>query len=154
MIFELNRYATFKDILPLMRLSLPDFASLSDEKTREHIGKVRISFDGNKFHPFMDFVEGEIRIESIAYFRINKSYYRLSGDYLSLVHIDFRRSLSTLLMASGSIGTLPDPWGGQKSHGNVTARAVGGKKKFTQLEKQQVCYLNLENVQAERAAKR
>lgn len=145
----LSLFSSLNDVLVALAGIVPDLTKMNTKEIRKELEGVKLCFDGKNDYPLLDCVEGEIRTKGQAYFRINKCFYRLSGDYLSLVHLDFRRSLSNLLLKKEEEGALPLSWGGQKSHGHLTATAAGGKKQLEALAKKKVSYLDLKKTQAD-----
>ncbi len=145
--FQLPRYCALQEILDRLRLAFPAMERMAPAEIVTELRKVSVCCDDRSFHPLMDFIEGEIHVNARAYFRINKCFYSLSGDYLSLVHADFRRSLSGLLIEQDDKGAaLLHSWGGQKAHGHLTATAlkhVGGQSTLDKLVKEKVSYLRL-----------
>ncbi|MBA2368954.1 MAG: hypothetical protein H0V82_08035 [Candidatus Protochlamydia sp.] len=137
---EIKKFATLNEIIEEIRLKFHFSKTLSSEEIDKKFQTIHVSYDEKKLIPLIDSILGEITYAGKIYFRINKCFYYLSGDYLSLVHIDFRRNLNELLLPSNHPGALQIPWGGQKVHGNITSTMLK-KWGLSEAEKQSVCYL-------------
>lgn len=139
--YHRSKDSTLGDLLIFLR------SIITSQEIAKELKKVRLGFDGKATHPFIDFIEGEVKTDTGAFFRINKRYYKLSGDYIALVRADFRRALPQLLLPGDDPGMLHLSWGGQKRHGNLTKEGlakVDKKRTLESLAKEKGVYLRLE----------
>lgn len=104
----------------------------------------------NQVGYLVDFFEGEVRLSSgDTYFKVRGMWYKLTADYLGLVHDDFKTVLKHSLIPEGGAGWLPRPWKGNAKGGKVTEDGVKAKlvsstgiRKFMRdLKSLTVCYV-------------
>lgn len=142
---RLTQFPSLNEILLGISSHFPSLITLSYEEIEKKLREIRIKYASHTLScSLIDCIEGEIRLEGKSYFRINKCFYFLSGDYLSLVHLDFRRNLKDLLLPPGHEGALELEWGGQKAHGNLTdtkLKGSGTNLTIAHLEKTKVAYV-------------
>ena len=72
-------------------------------------------------------LEGEVRVEGKAYFKIRGLWIQLAADYTALLHDDFRTILRQTLIKPDEEGQLPHTWKGNNPEIFLTEPSV---KKF------------------------
>lgn len=102
--------------------------------------------------PLISYLEGEVRyVDGSTYFKVRNMWYKLAVDHHALLHEDFRRLLSKILIEPKKAKELlPKPWIGNIPQGALTEKAVMAELKITKgirafmkkLKEAEVCYID------------
>lgn len=95
-------------------------------------------------------LEGEVRYEGHAYFKIRGMWYQLSADFSALLREDFKALLRHALIPPQEEGYLPLPWKGNKRDDLITEKRIkevtgiskGIRGFMEELSKAKVCFVS------------
>jgi hypothetical protein len=89
-------------------------SDMDDFKEKFKRSKLRfLAKDGEKTaDPVISFIEGELSVNGISYFKIRNMWYELKSDYFAVLHEDFKAVIKNALIKKNSEGWLPELWRG------------------------------------------